>query len=88
MKKLPATMSEDDPQTEDEDDGNESQAEESECRDVESEDEDDGSESQTEGRAPQDQESEGTQNGLPVRGASRRSSIQKRGALDGGSINN
>ena len=47
MNKLPATMSDDGPQTEDEDDGTES-------RDQEFEDEDDGSESQTEGSAPED----------------------------------
>ena len=51
-------MSEDDPQTEDEDDGNES-------GDQESEDEDDGSESQTEGSAPRDRDSEGTHNSIP-----------------------
>ena len=58
LNKLPTTMSGDDPQTEDEDDGNES-------RDQESEDEDDGSESQTEGSAPRDRESEGMHNSIP-----------------------
>ena len=51
-------MSEDDPQTEDEDDGKES-------RDQESEDEDDQSECQTGGSAPGDRESEGTHNSIP-----------------------